>query len=81
MKSIERSSPLTHAFLNKVINGLVLVKLRGGREIRGILKQFDQHLNLVLEQAEEIDSKGGIRRLGTIIIRGDNVIFISPVTH
>ena len=38
---------------------------------------FDQHLNLVLDEAEEIkDNK--TRRLGMIIVRGDNVVFISP---
>jgi len=58
---------------------MVLVKLKGGREVRGILMSFDQHLNLVLDNAEEMrESK--VRRLGLIIVRGDNVVFISPVT-
>ena len=55
------------------------MKLKGGREIRGILKSYDQHLNLVLENAEEVKSNGKTRKLGTIIIRGDNVVLISPV--
>jgi len=66
--------------LAKSIGTTVLVKLKGGREVRGILRSFDQHLNLVLEQAEEIRPNNQIRKLGTIVIRGDNVMLISPVT-
>lgn len=65
--------------LSESLGNIVLVKLKGGREIRGILKSYDQHLNLVLENAEEVKSNGKIRKLGTIIIRGDNVVLISPV--
>ena len=67
----------TAELLMKSLNTMVLVKLKGGREIRGILRSFDQHLNLVLDDAEEMrESK--TRKLGTIIIRGDNVVLISP---
>lgn len=65
--------------LSESLGNIVLVKLKGGREIRGILKSYDQHLNLVLENAEEVKSNGKTRKLGTIIIRGDNVVLISPV--
>ena len=65
--------------LGESLGNIVLVKLKGGREIRGILKSYDQHLNLVLENAEEVKSNGKTRKLGTIIIRGDNVVLISPV--
>jgi len=55
----------------------VLVKLKGGKEVRGILKSFDQHLNLVLVNAEE-GREGHVRSLGIVLVRGDNVVFISP---
>lgn len=70
-------SETTHRVLSETLGSIVLVKLKGGREIRGRLKSYDQHLNLVLEDAEELRGNG-IRKLGTIVVRGDNVILISP---
>ncbi|MEM0087901.1 MAG: LSm family protein [Thermofilum sp.] len=63
--------------LSESIGKSVLVRLKGGRELRGTLKGYDYHLNLVLENAEE--TKGSkTRQLGTIVIRGDNIVLISP---
>ncbi|MFH0967889.1 MAG: LSM domain-containing protein [Methanobacteriota archaeon] len=55
----------------------VLISLKGGREIRGVLQGYDVHMNLVLDKAEE-EIKGQLQSIGTLIIRGDNVIYISP---
>jgi len=55
----------------------VLVSLKGGREIRGILQGYDVHMNLVLDKAEEVEN-GQVQKVGTLIVRGDNVIYISP---
>lgn len=63
--------------LQRSLNSIVLIKLKGGREIRGNLRSYDQHMNLVLEEAEEFRAEG-IKALGKIIVRGDNVILISP---
>ncbi|MBD3191950.1 MAG: small nuclear ribonucleoprotein [Candidatus Heimdallarchaeota archaeon] len=59
-------------------NNIVLVKLKGGRQLRGKLRNFDAHLNLTLENAEEIFENEENNALGTIILRGDNVIMLSP---
>ncbi|MEM3351492.1 MAG: LSm family protein, partial [Saccharolobus sp.] len=61
------------------LNNMVLVKLKGNKEVRGILRSYDQHMNLVLSDSEEIQSDGSGKKLGTIVIRGDNVILISPL--
>ncbi|NHK31405.1 MAG: RNA-binding protein [Asgard group archaeon] len=64
--------------LSMSLNNIVLVKLKGGRQLRGKLKNYDAHLNLTLDEAEEIIDEGENTSLGTIILRGDNVIIISP---
>jgi len=64
--------------LDESINKVVLIKLKGNKTIRGSLLGFDQHMNLLLDQSEEIPSEGETKSLGSIVVRGDNVIMISP---
>ena len=64
--------------LDESINKVVLIKLKGDKTIRGNLHGFDQHMNLLLDQSEEIQSEGDSKTLGTIVVRGDNVIMVSP---
>ncbi len=57
----------------------VLVELKNKRRISGILKAFDIHINLVLEQAEERDENGEMaRKLGNVFLRGDMIVLVSP---
>ena len=64
--------------LDESIKKVVLIKLKGNKTIRGNLLGFDQHMNLLLDQSEEIPSEGETKSLGSIVVRGDNVIMISP---
>jgi small nuclear ribonucleoprotein len=64
--------------LEESLGETVLIKLRGNRKLRGKLEGFDLHMNLVLENAEDISNPDETVNLGRIIVRGDNVILISP---
>ena len=66
------------AVLNKAINQQVIVELKGRWGYRGTLDGYDPHMNLVLRNAEEILDNEVRRKLDSIIVRGDNVIYISP---
>ncbi|MCS7108917.1 MAG: LSm family protein [Sulfolobales archaeon] len=72
-------SDTAQKLLHESVGNVVLIKLRGGKELRGTLKSFDQHLNLVIEDAEEVLPES-TRKLGTVVIRGENVLLISPAT-
>lgn len=69
---------MTFKVLGESIGKVVLIKLKGGKVIRGNLQGFDQHMNLLLENSEELLESGEANSLGTIVVRGDNVILISP---
>jgi small nuclear ribonucleoprotein len=71
-------SEMTTEILEQNINKMVIVRLKGGRSLRGRLKGFDQHLNLVLEETENTTNVEKVKKLGLIIVRGDNVVIISP---
>lgn len=65
--------------LNKAIGQQVLVRLKGNTSIRGKIMSFDAHMNVVIEGAEELDSGELKAKLGTILLRGGNIIYVSPV--
>ncbi|MEM2856318.1 MAG: LSm family protein [Candidatus Nitrosocaldaceae archaeon] len=64
--------------LSDSVGKVVLIRMKGGKTIRGILKGYDQHMNLLLENSQELLENNNINDLGTIIVRGDNVVIISP---
>jgi len=64
--------------LDQSLGKIVLIKLKGSKVIRGSLQGFVQHMNLSLENAEEVSEDGKSITLGTLIVRGDNIIMISP---
>jgi small nuclear ribonucleoprotein (snRNP)-like protein len=64
--------------LHNALESPVLVGLKGGKEYRGTLKGYDIHMNLVIQNADELKEGSAVRRLGLIIIRGDSVVYISP---
>ena len=62
--------------LEKSINQKLTLLLKDGRVVEGSLTGYDEYMNMVLDEVEELheDTK---RRLGTIILRGNNVVSIS----
>ncbi|HET9357738.1 MAG: LSm family protein [Thermoproteota archaeon] len=64
--------------LDESLGKVVLIKLKGGKVIRGNLHGFDQHMNLLLEESVEILEGSKTNDLGMIVVRGDNVVIISP---
>ena len=64
--------------LERSVGKIVLVRLRGGTSLRGKLEGFDQHMNLVLVDTDDVSVSDDVKKLGAIILRGDNVVMISP---
>jgi len=64
--------------LNAALEKSVLIRLKGGLEVRGKMASYDVHMNLVLEGTEQLENGEVKRKLGTMLLRGDNVVFIAP---
>ncbi len=62
--------------MNNNKDKVISIRLRNTKTIQGILKEFDIHMNLTLEDAEDISDEKP-EKLGTILIRGDNILAVS----
>ena len=56
----------------------IMVKLKNGEEITGILRALDLHLNLWIDEVE-IHNKENTIKVGTVLVRGDTIVYASPV--
>ncbi|KAL4401626.1 U6 snRNP-associated protein Lsm7 [Malassezia pachydermatis] len=83
-----QEKPKKEAILNlaKYVDKQIRVKFSGGREVVGTLKGYDQLMNLVMDDVEEIlheslsgNTTGDRRTLGLAVLRGTNLTLISPV--
>ncbi len=59
--------------LDRVLQQRVTLVLKDARELSGRLLAADEHLNLVLDDAEERTSEV-TRHLGRVLLRGSNVV-------
>ncbi len=62
--------------MNNNKDKVVLLRLRNTQVIQGILKDFDIHMNLTLDDAEDV-SEEKHEKLGKILLRGDNILLVS----
>lgn len=58
---------------------LFVVKLNGGRHVQGILRGFDPFMNLVIDEAVEINKRNQHIQIGMIVIRGNAVILLEAL--
>ena len=63
--------------LSQSKNKRIVIELKNKSQISGVLKAFDKHVNLLLEDAEERVDGEIKRKLGTIFIRGGTIISVS----
>jgi len=57
-------------------NKSVLLRLRNNKTIKGNLLDFDVHMNLTLDDAEDVTEEAP-EKLGKILLRGDNILVVS----
>ena len=67
--------------IRKMIGSRIVLKTRSNKKITGLLHAFDDHLNMVLGEAEEIDystNPDGVKRnLEMLYLRGDVTVMVA----
>ncbi|MFX1320715.1 MAG: LSM domain-containing protein [Promethearchaeota archaeon] len=69
-------SPLT--ILQNAQNSVIILRLKDGTEYKGLLKEIDAYMNLILENCTEIMDGSPVAKYNEIFIRGNNLLFIKP---
>jgi small nuclear ribonucleoprotein (snRNP)-like protein len=64
--------------LNSSKDRRIMVELKNGRQFMGRLLAFDIHINVALDDVEEIAEGVTKRKIGKVFLRGDTIILISP---
>ena len=64
--------------LAKARDKKVFVETKAGKQYLGILRAFDIHINVVLDETEEREGGEVKRKLGNVFLRGDTIVLISP---
>ncbi len=63
--------------LNNAKGKRVLIRLKNGMEISGLLQAMDLHLNMWIENSDQTMNEK-TTKLGTVLVRGDNILYVSP---
>ena len=76
MSSLEPSKkPLN--VLVKQLNTSVTITLKNGVTYKGNMQKCDGHMNIILEGATECKGDQPIANYGSVLVRGNNVLYIS----
>ena len=73
--SSSHTPPLVRRYMDKKLR----LKLNGNRGVVGVLRGFDQFLNLVLDEA--VNDTGDREALGMVVVRGNSVTAMEALEH
>ncbi len=65
--------------LKNYLEKRLFIKLNGKRAVSGVLRGYDQFLNIVLENTVEEVSDKVRNPIGTVVIRGNSIIMMECV--
>lgn len=62
------------ADLKRYMDKRINIKLKANRKIVGVLKGYDQFMNIVLEDCSEINKLDKRTPIGTVMLRGNSIV-------
>ncbi|MFP4655395.1 MAG: LSM domain-containing protein [Methanohalobium sp.] len=66
--------------VHKLIGSKVQVEMKGNLHLlEGTLESVDDYLNLHLADSVEIANGERLRSLGSVVLRGNNIVLLAPV--
>jgi len=63
--------------LTKQLNAHVIITLKNGVEYKGRMTRCDGHMNIMLDGASECMKDKLIANYGTVLVRGNNILYIA----
>jgi len=72
-------SKATPPELKKYMDKRLSLKLNGNRVLQGILRGFDPFMNLVVDEAVEMQGGQQQNNIGMVVIRGNSVILMEAL--
>jgi small nuclear ribonucleoprotein len=63
--------------LKKLLNTRVIVHIRDGRKLNGTLTQYDEYMNMLLEDVDETMGDKPTTKYKILVVKGGNVQAIS----
>ena len=60
--------------LKKYMDKKLQLVLNGQRKVSGVMRGFDQFMNVVLDETEEILADGDATSIGMVVIRGNSIV-------
>ena len=63
--------------MTKQMNTFISITLKNGVEYRGTMIRRDGHMNILLEGATECLNDQLIANYGSLLVRGNNILFIT----
>jgi len=63
--------------LQKLLNTRITVHVRDGRKLNGTLTQYDEYMNMILEDVDEIVGDKPTNKYKLLVVKGGNVQAIS----
>jgi small nuclear ribonucleoprotein len=63
--------------LVKQLNSHVTIRLKNGITYKGSMRRCDGHMNIILEGAKECKGDQLIANYGSVLVRGNNILYIA----
>lgn len=59
----------------------VLIQCRNNKKLTAVVRDYDEHFNMILQDVQEIWADQQYREIGTVFLRGDSVVVVANLVE